>query len=70
MTTATAKRRVHANEEENEIPDFHNPRYLFSGISTSIITAIVKGEIDPTQLAKDELRNRGLNENGGFVGWK
>lgn len=70
MTTLRAKKRIYQPAIENEIADCQNPRYLFSGISISILTAIVKGEIDPAQLAKNELQYRGLNENGAFVGWQ
>lgn len=70
MTTITAKRRHYLTEEENEIQDSQNPRYLFCGISTSILSAIAKGEIDANELAKKELSNRGLNEEGLWIGFQ
>lgn len=47
-----------------------NPRYMFQMIATDLLVAIVKGQIDPVELAQKELRNRGLDENGRWIGLK
>ncbi|WP_372947815.1 hypothetical protein [Mariniphaga sp.] len=47
-----------------------NPRYLFQLIATDLLVAIVKKQIDTTDLANRELANRGLDENGKWVGFK
>lgn len=47
-----------------------NPRYLYQGIATDLLVAIGKGQINPIELANKELANRGLNENGEWVGFK
>ena len=47
-----------------------NPKYLFQGIATDLLVAIVKKQIDPAKLARNELRNRGLNDEGAWIGFK
>ena len=46
-----------------------NPRYLFQGIATDLLVAIVNKQIDPFELANKELENRGLDSNGKWVGF-
>lgn len=46
-----------------------NPKYLFQGITTDLLVAIVKQQINPVELAYKELQNRGLDENGKWVGF-
>jgi len=52
------------------LDDFKNPEFIFSATHTFLLTRIVKGEINPIQLAKKQLVNRGQNENGEWVGFK
>jgi len=52
-----------------ELNDDENPKYLFSTTYTCLLTKIVRGEIDPKELAKKELENRGLDDNGKWVGF-
>ena len=53
------------------IPDSDNPLFLFSGISKDLLLDIVNGKLDPVQLARIELRNRGLDlKTGRWIGWK
>jgi len=47
-----------------------NPRYLFQGIATDLLVAIVNKQIDTIEIASKELQNRGLDENGKWVGFK
>jgi hypothetical protein len=47
-----------------------NPKYLFQGIATDLLVAIVNKQIDTVELANKELQNRGLDENGKWVGFK
>lgn len=47
-------------------PDFH----LFSITSNAVLSAIVKGELDPVLAAKRELANRGFDADGKWVGFK
>lgn len=59
---------------ENYIPkndsDDLNPKYLFHGIANDLLVAIVHHQIDPIALAKKELTNRGLDENGRWIGFR
>ena len=50
--------------------DDQNPNYLFSVTSNDLLGAIVRGEIDVIELAKKSLENRGIDENGKWVGFK
>ena len=47
-----------------------NETYLFQTIATDLLVAIVNGQIDAKAAALQELKNRGLNENGVWVGFK
>jgi hypothetical protein len=46
-----------------------NPAFMFNGIATDLLAAIVNGEINATALAAQELANRGLSPNGVWVGF-
>ncbi len=47
-----------------------NPRYLYQGIHTDLLVAIVNNQINPVDLANKELRNRGLDTTGKWIGFK
>ncbi len=44
--------------------------FLFSLTATDLLCAIVKGQINPKELAQKQLDNRGLNNEGIWVGFK
>ena len=46
-----------------------NPKYLYTGIATDLLVAIVNKQIDPVELAFNELRNRGLDTTGKRIGF-
>uniref|UniRef100_UPI003217B90E hypothetical protein n=1 Tax=uncultured Draconibacterium sp. TaxID=1573823 RepID=UPI003217B90E len=46
-----------------------NPRFLFQGIATDLLVAIFNKQINPVDLAFKELRNRGLDTTGKWVGF-
>jgi hypothetical protein len=50
--------------------DDYNPKHLFSGVVSELLCAIVNGDIDPNELAKKELENRGLDNNGKWIGFE
>ena len=52
------------------ILDEENPIFLFNQTHKDLLLDIVSGKIDACELARIELKNRGLNEKGRFVGWK
>ena len=52
------------------IPDEENPLFLFNSTSKDLLLEILSGRLDAVQMARIELRNRGLDtENGYFIGW-
>lgn len=55
--------------ENQEIHDELNPAYLFSLTWNDLLVKIVSGEVDPVQLAREQLANRGLDQSGKWVGF-
>jgi len=51
------------------IHDDENARYIFDMTDTDLLLQIAKGEIDPIQLAKDQLAARGIGKDGQWVGF-
>lgn len=52
------------------IPDEENPIFLFNSTHKDILLDIISGKVDPIQMVRMELHNRGLDENtGSWVGW-
>jgi len=49
--------------------DETNPRFLFQQTATPLLVAIASRLIDPLALARHELINRGLDQNGDWVGF-
>jgi hypothetical protein len=75
MTTAhkiSAMQNLKRNSklEATDLPDELNPQYLFSITQTELLCAIVNGKIDAKELAWQELRNRGCNAKGKWVGFE
>ncbi len=58
------------NQKNQELPDELNPAYLFRTDATELLCKIVNGEIDAVDLAKNELRARGRDANGAWVGFE
>ena len=54
---------------EGSLLDDENPIFLFSLTNTKLLVQIVKGEIDAVELARLQLKNRGLNEEGSWIGF-
>lgn len=46
-----------------------NPAFLLNTTATELLCAIVNGQIDPIELVKIELANRGLDNNGQWIGF-
>lgn len=55
---------IPTNESDDQNPDF-----IFSTTSIDLLGAIVRGEIDILELAKETLANRGYDENGFWIGF-
>lgn len=47
-----------------------NPNLMFRLTYNELLAQIIKGEIDPVQLAKNELSNRGLDIDGNWIGYE
>ena len=61
------------NNQQNYKPsnssDELNPIYLFRLTHTELLTAIANGIIDAKEVAKQELKMRGLDLNGNWIGF-
>jgi len=47
-----------------------NPNFIFQSSFTELLVQIASGKIDANELAKQELKNRGLDLEGKWVGFK
>ena len=59
-----------AAKREGQISDEKNPANLFQTTDVSLLLAIAQDRIDPVELAKKELANRGLGSYGQWIGFK
>ena len=57
-------------EHTNNLPDEKNPEFLFNLTDNELLGMIVRGEIDPVEIAKQTLANRGYNDRNEWVGFK
>jgi hypothetical protein len=55
--------------KQGTIEDELNPVYLLNGTSTQLLVKIASGEIDAVALARHQLRNKSLDDNGKWVGF-
>lgn len=53
-----------------ELPDELNPIFLFNLTRTELLVQIVSGKLDAVELARRQLRNRGLDNQDNWVGFK
>lgn len=52
------------------VDDCLNPLFLYSQCHRDILLDIVNGKIDPVEMARHEMRARGLDlKTGRWVGW-
>lgn len=51
------------------IKDNLNPNFLFSTTFTDLLIQIANGSINAKELANQELANRGLDQNGLWIGF-
>ena len=54
---------------KDTIPDEFNPKFIFNTTNTELLVQVLKGEIDPMRLVKEQLVQRGVDENGFWVGF-
>jgi hypothetical protein len=57
------------SDKNNQLPDDLNPEFLFNGTANKLLSQIIKGQIDPVLLAKQQLANRGLDSEGKWIGF-
>lgn len=50
--------------------DEENPRFVLQGVPSPLLVHIANGTLDMKAIAKQELANRGLNEEAQWVGFK
>ena len=63
------RRKIAEPEKQEYLCDDLNPIYIFSITHTELLVKAAKGEIDIKALAIKELKNRGLDINGKWVGF-
>lgn len=51
------------------IPDNENPIFAFSMTSTKLLVKFVNGELEAIELMRHELKNRGLGDDGSYIGF-
>ena len=49
--------------------DDKNPKFIFALTDTDLLLDIAKDQLNPVELAKQELANRGLGSNGEWMGF-
>ena len=49
--------------------DALDPRYIFNSTATQLLTEALNGEFDLNYLVRRELANRGLDEEGNWIGF-
>jgi len=53
----------------DEIPDEKNPELIFTGVDTALLVGAINDHFDLHVLARQTLRNRGLDDDGNFIGF-
>jgi hypothetical protein len=54
----------------NQLSDDLNPIFILQGTHTDLLIAAAAGRIDLQDLARQQLANRGLDQDGRYVGFK
>lgn len=55
---------------EGIIPNELDEQFLYNLTATELLVKIANGEIDAKKLAEEQLKNRGLNNQGVWVGFR
>lgn len=55
--------------ELQEIADEMNPEFIFQGTPDQLLVDLASGKIDVAELVRREMANRGLDQNGVWVGF-
>ena len=71
MKTKIIQEKGHVDRLENSPDDYIDPnKNVISLFDTDILVQVVNGKIDLNKVALLELKNRGLDSNGKWVGFK
>jgi len=62
------KMKKQNSNDVRPIPDDENPDFLFSTTVTKLLSDIATGKINARKLAQRELRKRGQNYKGNWIG--
>lgn len=55
--------------KDGSLPDEENPLLLFANTSTNLLAKMIAKEFNITTLIRMELRKRGVNDKGQWVGF-
>lgn len=55
--------------KDGSLPDEENPLFLFAGTSTNLLAKVIAKEFNINTLIRMELRKRGVNDKGQWVGF-
>lgn len=55
--------------KDGSLPDEENPLYLFANTSTNLLASVIAKEFNIIVLIRMELRKRGVNDKGQWVGF-
>ncbi len=70
MKTKSIQEKEHVDKLEASLKDYIDPdKNVISLFDTDILVQVVKGQIDLNKVALLELKNRGLDTNGKWVGF-
>lgn len=58
------------NSDNGTLSDDENPMFLFQMTSAKVLVEILNSKIDLNEFIKHELANRGLDNNGKWVGFQ
>lgn len=56
--------------KDGSLPNEENPLFLFSTTSTNLLVKLLSKEINLTTLIRMQLRERGVNDKGQWIGFE
>ncbi len=69
MKNSTTKKTTKKAYTPADDSDDENPIYMFGLTSNALLIGIIKGEIDPVELAKRQLAGRGFGLDNTWIGF-
>lgn len=68
--TESGKEKLKLSSDFTNRPDDLNPKFIFSTTATALLVEALKGVFDLKQLIRQELANRGVDDNCDWVGFE